>query len=205
MWLRKPGRETKRWLAALGIARRGRRPPSPLSGCGAAYVEGNTASVLLLIQSIAEGTPQLSDVRGRGRPDRELPDRASRSAVAAEEPEQPPRAYLEDVQLNRYTVTYRRADGRAVEGIDVPFAISGNTSALVVSDGATTTALFVDLVRHQAKLEPPLMNITGVQVVTMFADITVFGTTVSGKAVSAKGSAQVTSPTSPTARNTCEG
>jgi hypothetical protein len=201
MWLRKPGRETKRWLAALGIlAAVG--AALAVSGCGAAYVEGNTASVLLLIQSIAEGTPQLSDVRGEGG----LIVNCEIELSVASRPKNPnsPVGQSEDVQLNRYTVTYRRADGRSVEGIDVPFAISGNTAALVASDGTSATPLIVDLVRHQAKLEPPLMNITGVQVVTMFADITVFGTTVSGKAVSAKGSAQVTFADFADGTETCE-
>ena len=39
----------------------------------------------------------------------------------------------------------------------------------------------------------------------MFADITVFGTTVSGKAVSAKGSAQVTFADFADGTETCEG
>jgi hypothetical protein len=63
----------------------------------------------------------------------------------------------------------------------------------------------VDLVRHQAKLEPPLMNITGLQIVTMIADISVFGTTVSGKAASASGSAQVTFADFADGTETCEG
>ena len=202
MWLRKPGRETKRWLAAFGIlAAVG--AALAVSGCGAAYVEGNTASVLLLIESIGEGTPQLSDVRGENGA---IVNCQIELTVSAR-PKNPngPVGISEDVQLNRYTVTYRRADGRSVEGIDVPFAISGNTSALVSSTGASQTQLFVDLVRHQAKLEPPLMNITGLQVVTMFADISVFGASISGKSVSARGSAQVTFADFADGTTTCEG
>jgi hypothetical protein len=202
MWLRKPGRETNRWLAAVGIlAAVG--SGLALSGCGAAYVEGNTASVLLLIESIAEGSPQLSDVRGENGVIVNCQIEVSVSARAKNPNE--PVGISEDVRLTRYTVTYRRADGRSVEGIDVPFAISGNTTALVQSGGGATTDLSVDLVRHQAKLEPPLMNITGLQVVTMFADISVFGTTVSGKAVSASGSAQVTFADFADGTETCEG
>jgi hypothetical protein len=202
MWLRKPGRETKRWLAAFGIlAAVG--AALAVSGCGAAYVEENTASVLLLIESIAEGTPQLSDVRGENG----LIVNCQIELTLSARPKNPngPVGISEDVQLNRYTVTYRRADGRSVEGIDVPFAISGNTSALVSSSGSSATQVFVDLVRHQAKLEPPLMNITGLQVVTMFADISVFGTSISGKSVSARGSAQVTFADFADGTTTCEG
>jgi hypothetical protein len=202
MWLRKPGRETNRWLAAFGILG-AVGAGLALSGCGAAYVEGNTASVLLLIESIAEGTPQLSDVRGENG----LIVNCQIELAVSARPKNPngPVGISEDVQLTRYTVTYRRADGRSVEGIDVPFAISGNTAAMVDSGGTGATALLVDLVRHQAKLEPPLMNITGLQVVTMIADISVFGETVSGKSVSARGSAQVTFADFADGTETCEG
>lgn len=202
MWLRKPGRETKRWLAAFGILT-AVGAALAVSGCGAAYVEENTASVLLLIDSIAEGTPQLSDVRGENG----LIVNCQIELTVSARPKNPngPVGLSEDVQLNRYTVTYRRADGRSVEGIDVPFAISGNTSALVSASGTSQTQLFVDLVRHQAKLEPPLMNITGLQVVTMFADISVFGASISGKSVSARGSAQVTFADFADGTTTCEG
>jgi hypothetical protein len=46
-------------------------------------------------------------------------------------------------------------------------------------------------VRRQAKLEPPLSGITGYDIVTMFATITVSGETVSGDTVSAVGSMQI--------------
>ena len=48
-----------------------------MAGCSADYVEGDRSSVLLLIDSINDGAPVLSDVRGVGREPRhhrELPD-----------------------------------------------------------------------------------------------------------------------------------
>ena len=102
-------------------------------------------------------------------------------------------------------MSYRRADGRSVEGLDVPYRISGNTTALVPAGGGSSTTLAVDLVRHQAKLEPPLINISGLQVVTMFADVTIVGETVSGKTVSASGTAQVTFADFADGTTTCEG
>jgi hypothetical protein len=62
----------------------------------------------------------------------------------------------------------------------------------------------VDLVRHQAKLLPPLSNITGLQIVTMFADVTLSGATISGSNVSAGGSVQVTFADYGAGTATCE-
>jgi hypothetical protein len=173
-----------------------------MGGCAADYVEGDTSSVLLIMESIADGTPQLSDVRGTGGSIVNCQIEVTLSA----RPKNPtgPVGPSEDIRINRYTVTYRRADGRSQEGIDVPFAISGNTTVLVEAGGTQATALAVDLVRHQAKLEAPLMNITGLQVVTMFADIAVFGRTVSGKNVTSSGSIQVTFADFADGTDTCE-
>ncbi len=174
-----------------------------VSGCGAAYVEGDAASVLLLIQSIAEGAPVLSDVRGTA------------GAIVncqvvlslASRPKNPlsPVGLSEDVRVTRYDVAYRRSDGRGVQGLDVPYSISGNMTLLVESGGTATQDVAIDLVRHQAKLEPPLSNIVGLQVVTMFADVTLYGQTVSRKTVTAQGSVQVTFADFADGTTTCEG
>ena len=109
------------------------------------------------------------------------------------------------MQITGYRVAYRRSDGRGAQGVDVPYTISGNISAFVPSGGSSSTDLSIDVVRHQAKLEPPLSNINGLQVVTIFADVTVFGQTVSGRSVSGEGSAQITFADFATGAPTCEG
>ncbi len=202
MWLRKAGRDTRRSTATLGAAL-AVTAALALGGCSAAYVEGDTASVLLLIESIAEGTPLLSDVRGENG----VIVNCQIDVTLTARPKNPngPVGLSEDVRVQRYTVSYRRSDGRGVQGVDVPYTISGNTTALVTAGGTSTTEIAIDLVRHQAKLEPPLSNITGLQVVTMFADVTVSGQTVSGKAVTAAGSAQVTFADFADGTSTCEG
>lgn len=174
-----------------------------MGGCAADYVEGDTSSILLLMENIADGTPQLSDVRGENN---SIVNCQINITLTAR-PKNPnsPVGISEDVRINRYTVTYRRADGRSQEGIDVPFAISGNTTAFVESGGQSSTTLAVDLVRHQAKIEPPLLNITGLAIVTMYADIAVFGRTVSGKNVTTNGSIQVTFADFADGTDTCEG
>jgi hypothetical protein len=94
-----------------------------------------------------------------------------------------------DIFLKRYEVRYTRTDGRAVEGVDVPYRVSGLLSAVVVNDGNGTVSL--EVVRRQAKLEPPLSQIDGAQIVTMFAEVTLFGENTVGNGVSARGQLQV--------------
>jgi hypothetical protein len=54
-----------------------------------------------------------------------------------------------------------------------------------------TTAVPIPVVRWQAKLEPPLSAISGAQIVTMIAEITVRGQTVAGQPVTATGQLQI--------------
>jgi hypothetical protein len=202
MWLQEPSRHTKRPTLKLGAAL-AVAAALALSGCSAAYVEGDTASVLLLIQDIAKGSPVLSDVRGENGAIVNCQTEVSVSA-RAKNPTGPV-GPSEDVRVTRYSVAYRRSDGRGVEGLDVPYTINGNLTALVAAGGTGDTTVAIDLVRHQAKLEPPLSNIVGVQIVTMFADVTLYGQTISGKAVKASGSAQVTFADYADGTSTCEG
>jgi hypothetical protein len=98
-----------------------------------------------------------------------------------------------NVILERYEVKYLRSDGRNTQGVDVPFTISGPLSA-TVSPETTGVATF-EVVRHAAKMEPPLMNLaygTGDAIITCYAEITVHGRTVSGQAVSDMGRLQIT-------------
>lgn len=66
---------------------------------------------------------------------------------------------LNAVTLTRYRVQFIRADGRNTPGVDVPYGFDG---ALAVggNPGNLLDAQFV-MVRHQAKLEPPLRNLVG--------------------------------------------
>ena len=175
-----------------------------MAGCSADYVEGDSSTVLLLIESINDGAPILSDVRGAGdNPDTIVNCRTeAKVSVRTKNPSQTA-ATVQDVRLTRYEVSYRRSDGRGVQGVDVPYTISGNVT-MTVPAGGETTSFPIDLVRHQAKLLPPLSNITGLQLVTMFADVTLNGATISGSNVSAQGSAQVTFADYATGTTTCE-
>ena len=175
-----------------------------MAGCSADYVEGDRSTVLLTIESINEGAPILSDVRGvEENPDTIVNCRTEAAVSARTKNPTQTVAPVQDVRLTRYEVSYRRSDGRGVEGVDVPYRISGNTTITVPAGGDITT-FSVDLVRHQAKLLPPLSNITGLQLVTMFADVTLTGATVSGATVSAQGSVQVTFADYADGTTTCE-
>ena len=114
---------------------------------------------------------------------------------------------LNDVFLERYEVRFTRADGRNQEGVDVPFSITGGLSGVVRVGSETITTITV--VRHQAKLEPPLRNLHGIFVtipdspsgtftfpgsviLTTIAEITIHGRTTTGKVVRARGLIEVT-------------
>jgi len=95
------------------------------------------------------------------------------------------------VTLTRYHVQYRRSDGRNTQGVDVPFAFDGSSTA-TITDSATTFTF--TLVRLQAKLEAPLINLVGhggAGVISTIADVTFYGTDQAGNEVQATGSISV--------------
>jgi len=95
------------------------------------------------------------------------------------------------VTLTRYHVEYRRSDGRNAQGVDVPFAFDGASTA-TITDSATSFNF--TLVRLQAKLEAPLVNLAGhggAGVISTIADVTFYGTDQAGNEVQATGSISV--------------
>ena len=203
MWFRLLSRDGRGWTMRFGAAV-GAALALAMAGCSADYVEGDRSTVLLTIESINEGAPILSDVRGVDEnPDTIVNCRTEASVSARTKNPTLSAAPVQDVRLTRYEVSYRRSDGRGVQGVDVPYTISGNITVTVTA-GGDTTIVPIDLVRHQAKLLPPLSNITGLQLVTMFADVTLSGATISGSNVSAQGTAQVTFADYASGTDTCE-
>jgi hypothetical protein len=174
-----------------------------VAGCSADYVEGSRGTVLLVVEAVNGGAPILSDVRGSGEDDVTVVNCETEVKVTVRAKNQIQlTSPVQDVRVLRYDVVWRRSDGRGVEGADVPYRTSGN---ITVTVGINEEATFpIDLVRHQAKLVPPLSNITGLQVVTMFADITLTGEAISGEGVSGQGTAQVTFADYASGTSTCE-
>jgi hypothetical protein len=101
-------------------------------------------------------------------------------------------APINSVTLTRYHVDYRRTDGRNVPGVDVPYSFDGGLSLTIPANG-TGTAVF-EIVRHQAKLEPPLKNldgfsangqrsVSGLGFISTIAEITIYGRDGNGNEV----------------------
>jgi hypothetical protein len=92
-----------------------------------------------------------------------------------------------EVTISRYRVNFRRADGRNVAGVDVPYGFDGAVTGTVPAGG--TLALGFELVRHVAKMESPLVQlISSPTVLSTIADVTFFGRDQVGNEVNVTGS-----------------
>jgi hypothetical protein len=161
-----------------------------MAGCTPDYVTSSTAPVNLLIGSINEGNILDSDVRLSSGTI--CPDTVQVAlAVRAKNPNEADITVAQHVLVQQYEVRYLRTDGRGTEGLDVPYRYSGPMAAEVDLATSGTTSVPVQVVRRQAKLEPPLSNITGFQIVSMIAEVTISGETVAGERVSATGRLQI--------------
>src|SRR5262245_21397533 len=151
-----------------------------LSACTADYATQGAAPVLLVMQNINNALPMDSDVRiSNGGV---CPDGVALTVSVHGKNPNVTLGEVGNVYLERYEVQYFRSDGRGTEGVDVPYRISGNMSTRVVVGGTVTTT--IEVVRRQAKVEPPLSSLAGTGgpfVLTMFAEITVHGRTLAGQ------------------------
>lgn len=99
---------------------------------------------------------------------------------------------ISSITLNRYRVRFRRTDGRNTEGVDVPYGFDGGTTVTIPA-GSSAQVNF-DLVRHQAKLERPLITMAGGRgliFLTTIAEVTFYGRDQAGNEVSITGSIDV--------------
>ena len=95
------------------------------------------------------------------------------------------------ITINRYRVTYRRADGRNTPGVDVPYPFDGAATATI-----TESAISVGftLVRLQAKVEAPLKALAnggGAIAISTLADVTFYGRDQVGNEVAVGGTISV--------------
>jgi hypothetical protein len=91
------------------------------------------------------------------------------------------------VTVTRYTVTYRRNDGKNTAGVDVPYPFDGAVTGTVTPAGSTL--LTFELVRQAAKVTGPLVQLaSSSNIITTIADVTFYGTDQVGNAVSVTGS-----------------
>ena len=99
---------------------------------------------------------------------------------------------INSITINRYRVEFRRSDGRNTPGVDVPHGFDGATTFTVAADAVGTFSF--EVVRHQAKQEPPLRNLAyngGSQIISTIAEITFYGRDQAGNEVSATGTLSV--------------
>lgn len=94
------------------------------------------------------------------------------------------------VTITRYHVSYRRADGRNTQGVDIPYAFDGAATVTVPASG--TAKLGFELVRNAAKMEAPLVQlISNPTIITTIAEVTFYGQDLVGNEIQATGSIQV--------------
>jgi hypothetical protein len=155
-------------------------------------VTENNAQVNLIIASINGGAQLDSDVRNGEDSSFICPNLVDVSvAVRNKNPKAPAPNVPSAVVLKSYEVRYFRTDGRGTEGVDVPYRITGNLTLAVDVANSGTTTFSLEVVRRQAKVEPPLSTIFQTTVLTVVAEVTLYGETISGQAVSANGRFQI--------------
>jgi hypothetical protein len=190
MWLRNLSRDANSRGGALSLgAVVAVAAALAMAGCSADYVENNEAPVLLLITALNGGAQLDSDVRNGENSTFVCENEVDVELTVQNKNPNAPSAPSSTVQLDTYEVRYTRSDGRGVEGVDVPFRITGNLAASVgVGDDLTIP---IEVVRRQAKIDPPLTNIQQTTILTVQAQVTLFGKTISEKRVSATARMQI--------------
>jgi len=173
-----------RLVAAVGAAL-----ALAMAGCSADYVEDSLAPVYIQIQSINGGAQLDSDVRNGEFSSFICENEVDIAVTVLNKNPNGPTAAASSVQLESYEIRYTRSDGRGTEGVDVPYRITGNLALTVPVGGDATFPL--EVVRRQAKLDPPLNNISQTTILTVSAQVTLYGKTVAGDRVSASGRFQI--------------
>ena len=172
-------------LGALALA-------ALVTGCAPDYVTDSAASVNLIIASINGGAQLDSDVRNGAESTFVCEDEVEVAvAVRNKNPNGPVPGVPSAVLLKSYEVRYFRTDGRGTEGVDVPYRITGNLAFAVDVAVSGTSNFPLEVVRRQAKVEPPLSSINQAALLTVMAEVTLYGETVSGQKVSATGRMQI--------------
>jgi hypothetical protein len=93
---------------------------------------------------------------------------------------------LNAITINRYRVTYRRADGRNTPGVEVPFPFDSAVTLTVPATGEATVDF--TLVRHTSKFEAPLAALGASSVIiSTIAEVTFYGRDQAGNEVTATG------------------
>jgi hypothetical protein len=149
------------------------------AGCTPNYFQQGNSTRALMLTGLNNGDVLSSDVR---QGTNICPDIVkTRVENHAKNPNAPQAGFRDDIVVERYEVHYFRSDGRGVEGVDVPYSISGNISFEIQAEAGVDFNL--EVVRRQAKLEPPLSQLVnggGASIVTIFAEVTLHARTTTG-------------------------
>jgi hypothetical protein len=189
MWLRKLSRDGRSASASLALGAVVAAAALSMWGCNADYVEDSAAPVMLQIKSLNSGAQLDSDVRNGEFSTFVCENEIDVETTVLNKNPNGPTANSAAVKLESYEVRYTRSDGRGVEGTDVPYRITGSLATTVGIGDEVTFPL--EVVRRQAKLEPPLDNISQTTILTVSAQVTVYGKTISEKRVSATAAMQI--------------
>jgi hypothetical protein len=160
------------------------------AGCGSELLRTGRSPVYLVVDQVTAGAQGgeltaflLSDIRTNGsvfNDNVQVTLRIERKNPTVE------LTAMNSVTLTRYTVEFKRTDGRNRQGIDVPYGFSGGLTATVAGEDPRSVSF--ELVRHQAKREPPLANLVdagGLDLLSAIAEITIYGRDQNGNEVSA--------------------
>ena len=161
-------------------------------GCTPDFAENGSSQAVLLVTGVNSGDPLESDVRistGEACADF-VPVHVENHF---KNPGVTDTGFRNDLIIERYEIHYLRSDGRGVEGVDVPYSLTGNLSQFVREDSEQDFT--IEAVRRQAKLEPPVANLRnddtldgqvprggGALALTVFAEITLHARTATGNA-----------------------
>jgi hypothetical protein len=98
---------------------------------------------------------------------------------------------LNAITVTRYRVEYIRADGRNVQGVDVPYSFDGGVTATILTGPSDVP---FEIVRHNAKKEAPLVALAsggGRVFISTIAKVTFYGKDLGGNDVEASGNISV--------------
>ncbi len=189
-----------------------------MAGCVPDWARNNETGIIMEIAGITgfaggqnggtEGAILFSDVRTGGTAFND--DAVVLVNIYRKNPTVSSTSALEHIRLESYQVRYFRTDGHSVEGVDVPHRITGALNSIRLhtptDTGEIEAEAVITVVRQQAKLEAPLLNLVGFLpastrnflvpgqgIITTVAEITVYARQVTtGEPLSATGTIQVT-------------
>ncbi len=109
--------------------------------------------------------------------------------VKMKNPDTQPGQY-NDIKLNSFRISYVRDDGNNEPGVDVPYPIEGDIGRTIEAGGEES--FIIDGVRHQAKLEPPLIGLrNSTDIIYANLVLEIYGEDLSGEDVYVKDSVAI--------------